>query len=83
MCGEGYIDLKTLGKLLGLSPRTLRTCVHDAADPVPAYRVGGKLLFRWSEVEAWVARRRVIAESLDDMIGKFARHFEREGNAWR
>ncbi len=42
----------------GLSRRTLQTLVNDDTDPLPSYRVGGKLLVRRSEFDAWMARRK-------------------------
>lgn len=54
-----YIKLSEVVERLGLSARTIRSFVHDPVDPLPAYRVGGKLLFRWMEVESWIERRRV------------------------
>lgn len=58
-----YIDLKQLRQLLPLSPRTLRHYVHDPVDPLPAYQIHGKLIFRCSEVVDWIAKHRV--EPLD------------------
>ena len=54
-----YLGLKDTCKRTGLSPRTLRAWVHDPVCPLPAYRVGGKLLFKWSDVERWIQQFRV------------------------
>jgi hypothetical protein len=54
-----YLDLKQLSIRTGLSPRTIRYWVHDPVNPLPAYRPRNKLLFKWHEVERWIARARV------------------------
>ena len=54
-----YLSLKSLAEYTSLSTRTLRHWINDPEDPLPAYRVGGKLLFKWSEVERWIKRHRV------------------------
>lgn len=32
--------------------------MNDTADPLPSYRVGGKILIRKSEFDRWMTRRR-------------------------
>ncbi len=56
---ESYISLTELSKRLSTSVRTLRAWVRDPTDPLPAYRLGGRLMFRWNDVEAWIQRHRV------------------------
>jgi len=56
-----YRDLATLAGDCGLSVRTLRTRIHDPNDPLPAYRVGKKLLVRTAEFTQWMERRRQAA----------------------
>ncbi len=55
---DPYLGTAALAAYLGLSRRTVQTLVTDPNDPLPSYRVGGKLLARRSEVDAWMARRR-------------------------
>lgn len=62
-----YIGITELSKRTGLSSRTLRKWVHDSARPLPAYLVGGKLLFRFGEVARWIERFRVSQIDLDAM----------------
>lgn len=65
-----YCDLKTLAMRLGVSTRTVRNWVH-AMTPLPAYQPGGKLLFRWTEVEAWLQQNhRVKPASHDELADK-------------
>lgn len=52
--GDAYFSLKTLSIYSGLSVRTLRGCLSDAVHPLANYRVGGKILVRRSEFDAWV-----------------------------
>ena len=65
-----YVDLKQLAKRLPISQRTLRAWVRDAVSPLPAYRIGGKLLFRWCEVVAWIEGQRVRAIDVDELINQ-------------
>jgi predicted DNA-binding transcriptional regulator AlpA len=65
---DHYLGLRDVAARLGLSPRTVRARVAQAVDPLPAYRVGGRLLFRWPEVTAWVARRRVRGVEVDAIV---------------
>lgn len=68
------LGLNQLSELVGLSTRTLREHIHAPVDPLPAYRVGGRLMVRRSEWERWLSRRRVRAMDanliLDDLFGQ-------------
>jgi len=68
---NSYLPLKALAAYSGLSVRTLRDRLTDAAHPLPHYRIGGKVLVRRSEFDAWAARFRVVnaAASVDAMVG--------------
>ncbi len=63
-----FTDLRRLSKLLSISPRTLRGWARNPVRPIPHYRVGGKLLFRWSEVERWLEQFRVKPLSVDKLL---------------
>ncbi|MDO8794899.1 MAG: hypothetical protein Q7J25_09795, partial [Vicinamibacterales bacterium] len=53
----------------GLSVRTLRTYLQHQTHPLPCYRVGGKILVRRSDYDAWVLRfRQARASSLGTMV---------------
>ena len=60
-----YITLQEVCKRISLSPRTLRAWVSNPASPLTCYKVGGKLLFRWSEVEKWLENFRVAPIDVD------------------
>ena len=55
---DPFLDLRALAGYCHLSRRTLQALVNDPRDPLPSYRVGGKILVRRSEFDAWMARRR-------------------------
>jgi excisionase family DNA binding protein len=52
---DPYLSLRALASYSGLSVRTLRGYLADPTHPLPCYRVGGKLLVRRSEFDAWIA----------------------------
>ena len=60
-----------LATRLSLSTRTIRNYIRNPADPLPAYRVGGRILFKWTEVEAWIARRRIEPVDVDRIVSEF------------
>jgi hypothetical protein len=54
----GYIDEEQLFRLLKIAPGTGRN--RQSAGSLPAhYKVGREKLYKLSEVEAWIKRRRV------------------------
>jgi len=55
---DPYLSLVGLAGYSGLSVRKLRTHLADVAHPLPCYRVGGKILVRRSEFDAWIATYR-------------------------
>ena len=55
---DPYFSLQGLAGYSCLSRRTLQALVNDPRDPLPSYRVGGKILVRKSEFDPWIARRR-------------------------
>lgn len=55
---DPYFSLQALAGYCHLSRRTLQALVNDPRDPLPSFRVGGKILVRRSEFDAWMARRR-------------------------
>ena len=65
---SSFIDLTTLSQRVSVCKRTIRTWIVEQSDPLPAYRLGGKLLFRWEEVLAWIERRRIVAPDFNDCI---------------
>jgi hypothetical protein len=56
---DGYLPLKALAVYSGLSVRTLREYLTDTMRPLVHFRVGGKILVRRSDFDAWVVQFRV------------------------
>lgn len=56
---DAYMPLRLLATYSGLSVRTLRSYLVDRGSPLPHYRIGGKVLVRRSEFDAWASRFRV------------------------
>ena len=76
---DPYMSLKALAGYCGLSVRRLRDLLTDPGHPLPCYRIGGKILVRRSEFDAWAARYRrvgdadldrIVAEALRDVRGE-------------
>jgi excisionase family DNA binding protein len=49
-----WMDLKQLTTYASVSERTLRGWIHALLNPLPAVRVGGKVLVRRSVFDAWL-----------------------------
>ena len=70
----GYLSLRTLSVYSGLSVRTLRSHLSDPARPLPHYRIGGKVLVRRLDYDAWVSAFRVadpvgLGRIVDEVMG--------------
>ena len=61
---DRYLSIRALAEYSGLSVRRLRDprAAHGAA-PIPHYRIGGKILVRRSEYDAWTVRFRTLPSS--------------------
>lgn len=49
-----WLDLKALRQYACVSERTLREWIHRTSDPLPAARVGAKILIRRSIFDRWL-----------------------------
>jgi hypothetical protein len=73
--GDGYLPLKALAGYSGLSVRTLRGYLTDRTRPLVHYRIGGKVLVRQSDFDAWAVQFRVsrspitVDAIVDDVVG--------------
>jgi hypothetical protein len=70
---DPFLTLRALSAYSGLSVRKLRDFLDDVTHPLPHYRVGGKILVRRSEFDAWIAvyRRRGLVDVdqiVDEML---------------
>jgi hypothetical protein len=52
--GDPFLPMKDLAGYSGLCVRTLRGYLVHPSRPLPCYRVGGKVLVRRSEFDAWM-----------------------------
>jgi len=57
--GAEWLDLKSLQQYACVSERTLRDWIHRAVDPLPAVRVGTKILVRRSVFDRWLEAHQV------------------------
>jgi hypothetical protein len=66
---DPYLSLKALASYSGLSVRKLREALTDSSHPLPCYRVGGKIVTRRSEFDAWMKRFRQVGQpELDTLV---------------
>lgn len=56
---ERLLTARELGELLGFAAGTIVDWAE--AGKVPAFKVGGRLRFRLSEVEAWLEDQRLVS----------------------
>ncbi len=54
-----WLGLRRVTQYADISERTLRAWIHSPVDPLPAVRIGGKILVRRSEFDAWLERHRI------------------------
>ena len=54
-----WLDLKALTRYASISERTMRQWIHRASNPLPAVRVGAKILVRRSEFDRWLENHRL------------------------
>jgi hypothetical protein len=68
---DPFLGLRALSGYCGLSVRTLRTRLADAVHPLPHYQIGGKILVRRSEFDAWaMSYRRLGREDIDRLVAE-------------
>ena len=75
---DPFLSLRALAAYAGLSVRKLREHLGDATRPLPHYRVGGRVVVRRSEFDAWMTAfrqhgraevSRVVDEVLRSLTG--------------
>jgi excisionase family DNA binding protein len=61
-----WLDLAGLTRYAAVSQRTLRDWIHRDVNPLPAVRVGTKILIRRSKFDRWLESHRLVpSESID------------------
>lgn len=74
---DPFLSLKALASYCGLSVRKLRDCLADPGHPLPHYRVGGKIVVRRSEFDAWMVRFRQLGQAdVDRIVSEALRDFQ-------
>lgn len=65
-----YLDLRTLADAASCSIRWLRSRLVDPADPLPHFKVQGKVLVKRDEFDRWMERHRIVQpeNSIDDLV---------------
>lgn len=66
--GDAYLPLKVLAMYSGLGIRTLRGYLTHSSQSLPHNRIGGKILVKRSEFDAWAARFRASAPAVVDAL---------------
>jgi hypothetical protein len=59
---DSYLSLKALAAYSSLSERMLRGFLRDPEQPLPYYRIGGRIVVRRSDFDAWIAIHRQPAD---------------------
>lgn len=71
---DPFLSLEALASYSGLSRRKLRDYLTDPTHPLPCYRIGGKILVRRSEYDAWAATyRQVGLPDVDRIVSEVLR----------
>ena len=63
-----YLPLKVLAVYAGICERLLRSYVTHPVSPLPVYRIGGRVLVRKSDYDAWALQFRQVADSRVDAL---------------
>jgi excisionase family DNA binding protein len=64
--GREWLDLRGLTMYAAVSKRTIREWLHRSLNPLPAVRVGTKILVRRSTFDAWLEKHPLIpADSIN------------------
>jgi len=69
--GREWLGLRRLSAYADVSERTLRAWLHSPVDPLPACRVGGKILVRRRDFDAWLERHKITpcpGEEIDKIV---------------
>jgi excisionase family DNA binding protein len=75
---DPYLTLRALASYSGLSRRTLQRHLADLTEPIPHFKLGGKILVRRSEFDRWMERHRAsetadVADLVNAVLGKVRR----------
>jgi excisionase family DNA binding protein len=63
-----WLDLKSLQKYACVSERTLREWIHQPTNPLPAVRVGTKILVKRSDFDRWLETHRIKSVDVSGIV---------------
>lgn len=55
---DPFLSIRALAQYSSLGIRKIRDHLDDAVNPLPCYRVGGKIVVRRSEFDTWIQQYR-------------------------
>lgn len=66
----GFFTLRTLASYASCSVRWLRARLVDAYDPLPHFKIGGKVLVKREDFDQWINTHRVVrrADDLKELV---------------
>lgn len=72
----GYFDLQALAVCSSCSVRWLRDRLVDRRNPLPHYRIEGKILVKREEFDRWLSSSHVVnsADGLSDIVDSVIAH---------
>lgn len=65
-----WLDLKALQQYACVSERTLREWIHRAENPLPAVRVGTKILVRRSTFDQWLENHKLLTVDVGCIVNE-------------
>ena len=65
-----WLDLRALTEYASVSERTMRGWIHRPANPLPAVRVGAKVLVRRSEFDRWLEKHRLEPIDVSSVVSE-------------
>lgn len=66
--GTEWLDLRALRLYACVSERTLRDWIHRLDNPLPAARVGAKILVRKTAFDGWLESHQVKTVDIGSMV---------------
>jgi excisionase family DNA binding protein len=63
-----WLDMKALTRYACVSERTVREWIHWSVDPLPAVRVGSKILVRKSRFDQWLENHRLKTADVSGIV---------------
>jgi excisionase family DNA binding protein len=65
-----WLDLRSVQQYATISERTLRAWIHHLIEPLPAVRVGGKVLVRRSDFDNWLRKHSIKNADVSEIVEK-------------